>query len=95
MGALFEGRAVRFNVGLNDDDDGGSRDDWLVWRGERTIDQSENFGALILSGSLLTASTPTSTATPTPPRTLTPTPTLTRTTQPTGASTTYLPLVLR
>ena len=33
MGALFEGRAIRFNVGLNDDDDGGSRDDWLVWRG--------------------------------------------------------------
>ncbi len=57
MGALFEGRAVRFNVGLNDDDDGGSRDDWLVWRGDRTIDQSENFGALILSGSLTTTLT--------------------------------------
>ena len=31
MGALFEGRSVRFNLGLNDDDDGVDRDVWLVF----------------------------------------------------------------
>ena len=58
MGALFEGRSIRFNVGLNDDDDGGSRDDWLVWRGNSTNSNSQNFGTLILTGPLIPA-TPT------------------------------------
>jgi len=61
-GSLYPGRSIRFNVGLNDDDDGGARDDWLVWRGTSTLGKSQNFGTLILSGS---PGAPTSTAKPT------------------------------
>lgn len=64
-GALYSGRMIRFNAGLNDDDDGGNRDDWLVWRGSSVNSNSQNFGALILSGSPINATpTPTRTATP-------------------------------
>ena len=105
MGALYSGRSIRFNVGLNDDDDGGNRDDWLVWRGTRTNGQSENFGTLILSGlpvppspsptatSTLTA-TPTGTWTATPTPTSTPTATSTPTHTPTPTATTTPGLVV-
>jgi hypothetical protein len=81
-GTLFEGRSIRFNVGLNDDDDGGSRDDWLTWRGSSTNSNSQNFGALILNG----APTP-ATATPTVTSTPTATPTKPPTSTPTAAAT--------
>jgi hypothetical protein len=61
MGALFAKRAVPFNTGLNDDDDGGPRDDWFAWRGASTLYHSEDFGSLVLSGVV----TPFPTQTPT------------------------------
>lgn len=61
MGALFVNRAVPFNTGLNDDDNGGPREDWFAWRGASTLYHSEDFGSLALSGVV----TPFPTATPT------------------------------
>ena len=61
MGALFEKRAIPFNTGLNDDDDGGGRDDWLAWRGVSTISNSERFGSIVLSGDVTPFPTPTPT----------------------------------
>lgn len=83
-GALYPGRIISFTVGLNDDDNGGSRDDHMIWRGQSTNSRSEEFGALRLSG---LANTPTPTpsggswpsATPTPTETPTPTPSATPT----------------
>jgi hypothetical protein len=63
MGNLFAGRAVPFNTGLNDDDNGGGRDDWLAWRGSSTNSRSEDFGALVLSGDVTPFPTPTPTST--------------------------------
>jgi murein DD-endopeptidase MepM/ murein hydrolase activator NlpD len=93
IGDLYPGRSIRFNVGLNDDDDGGARDAWLVWRGTSTFGKSQNFGALVLSGSP-SAPTPTSTSTATPAPTIVSTATASATCTP-PASLTYLPLIMR
>jgi hypothetical protein len=61
MGTLFEGRAIPFNTGLNDDDDGGARDDWFAWRGNSTLYNSERFGSIVLSGVVTPFPTPTPT----------------------------------
>jgi hypothetical protein len=103
---LTAGRLIGIDFGLNDDDDGGERDNLLVWASQSTYNDSARFGTLLLVGP--TTPTPTATftsvpATPTPTRTPTPTvppaptPTPTPTVSPTltpaaGAEMTLLPV---
>ncbi len=83
-GELAPGKLLSFTVGLNDDDDGASRDDHIVWEGSSTTGNSAEFGMLRLLGMANTATptstgaTPTKTGTPTPSQT----PTATRTAAP-------------
>ena len=96
IGWLSEYQRLGFTVGLNDDDDGGRRDTYLIWEGQTTYGGPENYGVIQLIG---TAPTPTSsptaspgpsstaTSTPTATHTAIPTPTNTRTTTPTNTAT--------
>ncbi|PKO24152.1 MAG: hypothetical protein CVU38_00240 [Chloroflexi bacterium HGW-Chloroflexi-1] len=99
-GALTEGKIMGFNLGLNDDDDGGKRkgsnDNWLVWEGRNTYNAPADYGKLILGASFnpvtpFPSTTPTPTRTPTttpmPIDTPTATPTDTPTTTPTNTPT--------
>jgi hypothetical protein len=47
-GALVSGQLLGFNLGLVDDDDGGTSEAHLIWMGESTYSQPENFGEVIL-----------------------------------------------
>lgn len=42
------GRAVGFNIGMHDDDDGGAWDHYLIWEGTATNAQAQLFGRLYL-----------------------------------------------
>lgn len=42
------GRAVGFNIGMHDDDDGGNWDHYLIWQGTATNAQAQDFGRLYL-----------------------------------------------
>lgn len=98
-GELAPGQLLGFTVGLNDDDDGASRDDHLIWQGSTTIGDASGFGGLRLAGIANTptptptgvppTSTPTATATEPPTATATPTatPTATATPSPTATAT--------
>ena len=50
LGGVTLGTNIRlgFNLGLNDDDDGGGRDSSLIWRGRSTYGGAEQFGTLVL-----------------------------------------------
>ncbi len=75
--ALAPGVVLGYNIGLNDDDDGGGRDSHLIWVGDNTFSGAENFADLQLSGdSPPITVTPGATATrpPTATPTVTPTP---------------------
>ena len=73
-GPFVAGKALGFNLGLVDDDDGGGTEAHLFWRGYSTYSQPENFGDLVLLDPAVTpAATQTATATHTPTRTATPT----------------------
>ncbi|NUQ37095.1 MAG: DNRLRE domain-containing protein [Caldilineales bacterium] len=81
-----DGVVLGFNLGLNDDDDGGNRDSALVWLGRSTYSGAEHFGRLILRGQapgVTPSATPTAGPSPTPTRTPTRTPTPTHTVTPT------------
>ncbi|NOZ51425.1 MAG: DNRLRE domain-containing protein, partial [Chloroflexi bacterium] len=87
---LQAGAVLGFNLGLNDDDNGGSRDSALVWQGRSTYAEAEAFADLVLLGDTpdITPSPtptpgPTFTPTPTSLPTFTPTPTPLRTPTPT------------
>lgn len=91
-GELKPGQVISFTVGLNEDDDGGSRDQHMVWRGQSTNSQSEKWASIRLSGVANTPtptpiggvpSTATPTETPTPTATPSPTPSPTATPSPT------------
>lgn len=73
------------NIGLHDDDDGGTYDVYMIWAGNNTRDASQ-FGSLVLR---TTWSTPVPTATASATQTRTPKPTLTptRTLVPTATAT--------
>jgi hypothetical protein len=45
-GTPISGTVVGFTVGLNDDDDGGSRDAYLIWQGTNTSTSPQEFGSL-------------------------------------------------
>lgn len=87
-GPLVAGKTMGFNIGVNDDDDGGARnssvDNWLVWQGQSTYNTPSQYGKLVL-GNLYQypASTPTST----PTATHTAPPTATTTSAPTATAT--------
>ena len=89
-GELEPGRVISFTIGLNEDDDGGSRDDHMIWRGDSTNSGSEKWASVRLSG---VPNTPTPTpiggaaATYTPTPTPTSTPTATPTASPTKTAT--------
>lgn len=78
-GALIAGKIMGFNIGLNDDDDGGSRDTHVFWESNDTYSVKGDWGTLVLLAQVVTPPT----ATPTPTATLTPSPTL----SPTSTST--------
>ncbi len=64
-GDLVQGQLLGFAVGLNDDDDGASRDDRIIWSGSGTIGDAP---ISVRSGFVEPANTPTPTpagATPT------------------------------
>ena len=86
IGALSESQQLGFTVGLNDDDDGGHRDTYLIWEGQTTYGGPENYGVIQLVDA---APTPTSspTASPGPSSTTTSTPTATHTATPTATNT--------
>jgi hypothetical protein len=46
-GTPISGTVVGFTVGLNDDDDGGNRDGYLIWQGTNTSTSPEQFGSLV------------------------------------------------
>ncbi len=76
---LAPGQVISFTVGLNEDDNGGSRDDHMIWLGTSTNSQSDKWGAVQLSG---VPNTPTPTPIGGPLPTHTPTPTATPTSHP-------------
>ena len=92
---LTAGKTMAFDLGLNDDDDGGNWDSHMIWAGDRTFDHAG--GLLRLedvvaptpgpTGTQTATPTRTSTATHTPTRTLTSTPTLTLTPTPSQTAT--------
>ena len=92
---LPAGKTMVFDLGLNDDDDGGNRDSHMIWAGDST---SYDGGAMLRlvdvvaptpgpTGTQTATPTRTSTATHTPTRTVTSTPTLTLTPTPSRTST--------
>jgi hypothetical protein len=83
-GSPISGALLGFNWALNDDDDGGRRDKYLLWAGT-TIQNYSLFGDLLLAGPL--TSIPTATATPTATRTSVVQPTATPTTVSTATRT--------
>jgi oligosaccharide reducing-end xylanase len=48
-GTPISGTVVGFTVGLNDDDDGGNRDAYLIWQGTSTSTSPEEFGSLLFT----------------------------------------------
>ncbi len=84
-GALVSGKRMGFNLGFNDDDDGGARDTHMFWQSDDTYSVKHDWGAIVLLSQIVYPPT----ATPTPTRTPTPTwtPTQTGTPTPTGTST--------
>jgi len=93
------GRTVGFNLGLNDDDDGGGYDARLIWEGSTTFPSSLEYGYIELVSDAGPTPTPsvtpsvtsspsvTPSATPTHTPTSTPTATLTPTATPTHTAT--------
>jgi hypothetical protein len=45
-GTPISGTVMGFTVGLNDDDDGGNRDAYLIWQGTNTSSSPQEFGSL-------------------------------------------------
>jgi hypothetical protein len=76
-GDFAPGKALGFNLGLIDDDNGGETDGHLFWMGQSTWNHADDYGYLILDAQSFAP--PGSTSTPTPTRTHTPTPTATLT----------------
>jgi hypothetical protein len=48
-GSPISGTVMGFTIGLNDDDDGGSWDAYLIWQGTNTSSSPEEFGDLLFS----------------------------------------------
>ena len=74
---LQDGVVLGFDIGLNDDDNGGDRDSQLIWSGDNTYSGARDFANLKLVGSTAPATatpTPTATRPPTATPTITPTP---------------------
>ncbi len=79
-GPFYTGKQIGFTIALNDDDDGGGRDTYMVWQGETSYGAPENYGLLILTGTNTAPTrTPSPTATATSDRAPTATPTATAT----------------
>ncbi len=80
ISAPTPGQQVNFTWGVNDDDDGGDRDSYLIWSGTSTFAADQGMAPLVLSEAPAATPTPT----PTPTWTPTPTPTPTATSTPTA-----------
>ena len=65
----LQGSVIGIDFGLNDDDDGGDRDNVLIWASNSTYNDTPGFGNLHLQGpaSPTPTSTPVATSTPPPP----------------------------
>ena len=86
-GPPLSGTLLGFNLGINDDDDGGRRDKHLLWA-DTLITTVSAYGDMLLAGPSGSAtSTPTASATVVAPATPTSTPTLPRTATPTTTRT--------
>ena len=57
-GSMAADRLIGFNVGLEDDDNGGNYETWMVWSGEQTYNGREDFIDLRLSSNTWTPSAP-------------------------------------
>jgi len=79
--AWTTGHIAGFTFGIHDDDDGGDWDAYMVWEGQSTNSQAQDFGQLQLAS----AAQPTNTPTATP----------TRTSVPGAPHKNYLPLIIR
>jgi hypothetical protein len=44
------GKQLGFNIGLHDDDDGGDWDSYMVWEGNSTVSQPQEYGRMLLVG---------------------------------------------
>jgi hypothetical protein len=87
VSALSLGQEISFTVAFNDDDNGGDRDNQMVWAGRTTIGNSAGFGKLVLAPGLSVTPTPTATPTGGPTPTATPTASSSPTATPTASST--------
>lgn len=45
------GKQLGFNIGLHDDDDGGDWEHYMVWEGDSTVSQPQNYGRMLLVSS--------------------------------------------
>ncbi|MBX7235145.1 MAG: DNRLRE domain-containing protein [Caldilineales bacterium] len=86
--ALAALRTIGIDFSLNDDDEGGDRDSYLIWASASTYNDAAHFGRLTL------LAPPTPTPTPTPTDTASPTPTPTWTPRPTATPTATLTATL-
>lgn len=95
--AWTTGHIAGFTFGIHDDDDGGDWDAYMVWEGQSTNSQAQNFGQLQLASAAQPTNTPTATPTRTPTATPTRTPTATptRTSVPGTQHKIFLPLIIR
>lgn len=50
IGPFASNQVIGFTVALDDDDDGGDRDGYMVWEGQTAFGAPQNYGALILTG---------------------------------------------
>ncbi len=50
VGPFASSQTIGFTVALDDDDDGGDRDGYIVWEGQTAFGAPQNYGALILIG---------------------------------------------
>ena len=57
VGPFASGQPIGFTVALDDDDDGGDRDGYMVWEGQTAFGAPQNYGVLILTGEKVLCST--------------------------------------